>query len=176
MEHISSLETLMAKDAIRDLVFTYCRAIDRRDYAALKTLYHDGAFDDHGDFFKGSGHDFVAWLPNILDTFSVTSHQVLNHLIKVQGNYAEGEVYVQAYHLGKGEDGSPLDIVLGGRFLDQYEKRGDVWKISKRMIVADWESITPSSNLAAVAGRESATVTGGHGENDPATGFFRLIR
>ena len=41
-----ALESLIAKDEIRDLVMAYCRAIDRKDFDMLETLYHPGAGDD----------------------------------------------------------------------------------------------------------------------------------
>ena len=54
--------------ALTDLVMRYCRACDRRDFAQVRTLYHDDAIDDHGAMFRGSPDEFVAWLPE------VTSH------------------------------------------------------------------------------------------------------
>jgi hypothetical protein len=42
------LQTLIDKQALHELVLRYCRACDRRDFALLRSLYHDEAIDDHG--------------------------------------------------------------------------------------------------------------------------------
>ena len=43
-----TLQTLIDKQALAELVHSYCRACDRRDFALVRTLYHDDAIDDHG--------------------------------------------------------------------------------------------------------------------------------
>ena len=78
-----------AREAIRDLVLRYCRAIDRRDFELLAQLYAEDSVDDHGALFSGTGAEFVAWVPSILERMIVTSHQVFNHLIAVDGGYAD---------------------------------------------------------------------------------------
>lgn len=42
------LQQMLDREAIRDLVWRYCRAVDRRDFAALSALYHPDAIDEHG--------------------------------------------------------------------------------------------------------------------------------
>ncbi len=171
----NDLETLLAKDQIRDLVLRYCRAVDRRDYAALAELYHDDAVDDHGGMFSGSASEFLAWLPSILETMQATAHMVTNHLIEVDGDYAEGEVSTIAYHLTKDEQGEDSEIVIGGRYLDRYERRDGQWRFAHRKIVMDWNQIGPSRcsfDSPVVAG----TPVGTRCSEDPAREFFRLIR
>jgi hypothetical protein len=47
-QELKVIETLHAKQAIRDLVVQYCRAIDRRDFELLAELYAPGSIDDYG--------------------------------------------------------------------------------------------------------------------------------
>lgn len=137
------LQELQAREAIRDLVLRYCRAIDRKDYAALSALYHPDAIDDHGAMFKGLAGNFIAWLPEMLEAMEATVHSVSNHLIEISGDTAVGEVYCQAYHRYPGEEGME-ELVVGGRYLDRYEQRQGEWRFSYRKIVADWNEIRPS--------------------------------
>jgi ketosteroid isomerase-like protein len=165
------LEELWAKQSIQELVLKYCRAIDRKDYAALATLYADDATDDHGGMFCGSASEFLQWLPNILETMKVTSHMVTNHLITVQGNYAEGEVCTMAYHLTEDDQ----EIIIGGRYLDKYQCNAGVWQFTHRKIVMDWNQIKASScdfSSPVVAG----TPVGDRVEKDPATTFFSCLK
>ena len=105
-----------AKQAIQELVFKYCRAVDRRDFDSLKNLYHKDSIGEHGAMFTGSGAEFIEWLPAAMAGMRVTCHTVSNHLITVKGQQGEGEVYCQAYHLS--EDNQ--EIIIGGRYLDKY--------------------------------------------------------
>lgn len=136
-----TLQTLLDKQALRDLVYTYCRACDRRDFRLLRTLYHDDAVDDHGSMFKGSADEFVAWIPRVMASFESTVHSISNALFIVQGTQAQGELYTTAYHRTPGPEGR--EIVIGGRYLDRYEQRGGSWKFLHRALAMDWCRSTP---------------------------------
>jgi hypothetical protein len=170
----SALQRLLDIQEIRDLVMRYCRAIDRRDLAQLEALYHDDATDDHGAFSAGPARQFLQLLPQILDSMIATSHQILNHYIQVEGDYAEGEVYMIAYHLTRDEQGKEIEVIVGGRYLDIYEKRDSVWRFKYRKIVSDWNQIQPSLsnwNAPMFAG----TARGAAWQADPSNEIFRLI-
>lgn len=170
----TTLQRLADTQEIRDLVMQYCRAVDRRDLEKLKDLYHSDAIDDHGAFSAGPVQKFLDLLPTILDGMIAVSHQILNHYIKVEGDYAEGEVYMIAYHLTKDENGKDLEVIVGGRYLDLYEKRDGVWKFKYRKIVSDWNQIQPSlSNWDAPM--FAGTARGDNYKADPSWELFRLI-
>ena len=38
------------------------------------------------------------------------------------------------------DDGSIAGDLIGGRYLDEWERRGDEWRISARTYVLDWKS------------------------------------
>lgn len=169
-----TLQRLADTQEIRDLVLRYCRAIDRRDLAQLPALYHDDAIDDHGAFSAGPVQKFLEILPNVLDSMIAVSHQVLNHSIAIDGDYAEGEVYTIAYHLTRDENGKEIEVIVGGRYLDQYEKRNGSWRFSYRKIVSDWNQIQPSLsdwNAPMFAG----TARGDTYQKDPSWNLFRLL-
>lgn len=161
---------MIAKQQIRELVLHYCRAVDRRDYDMLYTLYHQDSVDEHGGMFCGSGRAFVDWLPGILESMKITSHSVTNHLIAVQGSEAEGEVMCTAYHL----TGDNQEIIIGGRYLDKYICVAGRWLFKHRKIVMDWNRIQPSAadfTSPAVAG----TPVGGVLAQDPSSCFFDYL-
>jgi len=53
----TQIATLIAKEAIRDLVMAYARAADRKDVDLMRTLYHSDAVENHGSFFQGLARD-----------------------------------------------------------------------------------------------------------------------
>ena len=73
-----------------------------------------------------------------------TVHSVSNHLIEVSGDTAVGEVYCLAYHRYQAADGEK-ELLIGGRYLDRYEQRRGEWRFSYRKIVADWNTLRPST-------------------------------
>ena len=78
--------------ALQHLIWSYCHAIDRRDYALLRSLYHDDAIDDHGAMFCGSPDAYVAWLPTMMANWQATAHTVTNMLFLFENDHAEGEI------------------------------------------------------------------------------------
>jgi hypothetical protein len=117
---------------LQRLAWTYCHAVDRGDMVLLRSLYHDDAVDDHGGMFKGSPDEYVAWLPRALAAVDVVRHTIDSMLFVVDGDRAQGELVNSAYHR-TGDD----EVVIGGRYLDTYERREGVWRILHRSLVAD---------------------------------------
>lgn len=132
--------------ALHDLVMRYCRGCDRRDFALVRTLYHDDAIDDHGAMFRGGPDAFVAWLPEVTAHWELTRHAISNSLFVIDGDSAEGEHYVEAWHRTRGPDAK--QYVALGRYLDCYERRCGVWKFTYRSLVFDHGVITPVDDLA----------------------------
>lgn len=173
--HEEALQALLDKQAIHELVHAYCNAADRHDHAKMRALYHEDAIDDHGHFAKGPAMDFIDKLPEIQKGMEILHHNVTTVNIKLDGNKAEGEVYIIAFHKVK-DGGKGFDVLIGGRYFDKYEKRNGAWKFSHRAIVADWAyPATPSAvNL------EHPFLAGAHigkpGLADPSYGFFSLFK
>ena len=135
-----ALSDIIAKEEIRDLVHLYSRGVDRKDIALLRTLYTRDGTDHHGDHFKGTAEEYIAFLEQGLPHMTVSNHCVCNHLIAVDGNEGDGEVYAIAYHLyPDGEGGTTEDIAIV-RYNDRYRKEDGRWKFTSRVVVFDQRS------------------------------------
>ncbi|MFV8315224.1 nuclear transport factor 2 family protein [Mycobacterium sp. 23] len=169
------LAAILDEHALNKLVQAYCRAVDRGDLETLRDLYHDDAQDEHGAFSSGPVADFIQTLAESRRFIRSMQHHVTTTNFAVSGSYAEGEIYSIATHtiaIGAGDS----DVVIGGRYLDKYEKRLGVWKIAERQIVTDWVQV----NDPSIAGSFSHpmtrdTPTGSPGPDDPSHKFFTLI-
>jgi len=155
--------------ALQRLAWTYCHAIDRRDYRLLRSLYHDDAVDDHGEMFCGTPDQYVAWLPSMLAQWEATSHVISNTLFLIDGARAEGQLVTAAYH--RSADGL-RELSAHGRYLDVYEKRGGIWKFLRRSLVLDWTSERAVSTQIEVAGSRLGIAIGRASTSDPC--FLRL--
>ena len=165
------LATLIAKDAIRDLVSTYARAADRKDHALMRTLYHPDAMEDHGAFFQGLASEFIDRLPEIQAPIDILQHHVTSHNIVITGERAEGEVYVLAMHRVQ-RSGAAFDVLVSGRYLDGYECRDGAWKFSRRAIVADWAHVWDPSIITLDNDMVAGSLIGRAGADDPS---YRLL-
>jgi ketosteroid isomerase-like protein len=131
-----ALQALLDKQEIYEALMRYCRAVDRCDEQLLRSVYHPDAIDDHG-VFKGKASDFVDFAMAALEPIKLTSHSVSNVLIEVEGDTAYSEAYVTAFHRIE-KEGKDYDVILGGRYIDRFERRNGVWKIAQRRLVFEW--------------------------------------
>lgn len=134
----------LAKQAIFELSCRYMRSLDRLDAELQHTVFHDDATVDYG-FFKGSARDFVDFAQNTLQDHLANHHMLGQALIDVDGDHATGEVYFQAFHKIV-EAGQEKDLFISGRYVDRYEKRDGIWKISFRAEVNDWSRTEPAAD------------------------------
>lgn len=149
-------------EALRHLVTLYGHAIDRRDYALLRALYHDDAVDDHTPYYCGSAAGYVDWLPGMMAQWRATQHVMLSQLFVLDGNRAEGEIAARAWHLTA--DGT-RQFVAWGRYADHYHRRDGVWRFARRAFILDF-----AEDLAVGAGSDfgsAGVAVGAAGVADP---------
>lgn len=140
----NAVQVLLDKDAIRDLVLLYSRAIDRQDIELLRDLYTDDATDTHGDSFDGNAEDYCEFIAGAFPHMPYSGHHVCNHLIAVDGDEAGGEVYALAWHLVPGRDGGRQEDFMAVRYIDNYRRCPDgKWRFSKRVVTYDFKLRRP---------------------------------
>jgi hypothetical protein len=132
-------------EAIRQVLYRYCRGIDRVDREALETCYWPDAHDDHGAF-AADAPDFIAQVIAMVRDVP-TVHMLGNILIEPgeRPGTARVESYLQATHRLPRPDGSEVEWTLIGRYLDRFEQRDGEWRIFRRFLVMDHERTTPVS-------------------------------
>lgn len=149
--------------ALQALARAYCHGIDRRDFALVRSLYHDDGEDHHGSMFQGSA-DFVAWLPEVMAGWQATSHTIATMNFLIDGDAAEGELAFTAYHRTLALP--QQEMTSAGRYLDRYVRRGGVWRIWRRHVVRDWSNVRPVSPWASGSSGEGSLI-GRPGGDDP---------
>lgn len=137
--------------AIEELAALYMRGLDRLDEALLAAQFWPDARLEYG-IFAGGPADFAAFCMAALQDHDRNHHMISQHLIDFTApDEAFGEVYYQAYHRITDEAGAKRDLVIAGRYVDRYVRRGGVWKIAYRSELVDWLRDDPASDAMLAA-------------------------
>jgi hypothetical protein len=132
----AELADLLAKQKITETLTRYCRGIDRCEIEALSSAFWPEATCDYGSGAQNA-LEWARATVAALKTMLRTQHAIGNILIEVDGDRARAETYCHAYHEVDGPDGRQ-EMVVGGRYLDRFERRGREWRITSRLYVIDW--------------------------------------
>jgi hypothetical protein len=139
------VEELLAKQEISEVIYRYCRGIDRMDRELTLSCWHPDGTADYGEIYRGTGAGFVDWLwPVHRDGFAAHSHQITNMLIELDGARAASESYVTVALRSRGTE-SAVDLIARGRYLDRWSRRDGVWAIDHRRHLVDMQSSYPAS-------------------------------
>lgn len=134
------LQELIDRQEIADVVQRYCRTLDWLDAEGQASCYWPDAQIEYG-FFSGKAEDF---LPVVMETergLARRWHMLSTPLVRFHSKTrASSECYGIFGGGRRQEDGSIAGDLIGGRYLDEWEKRAGEWRISARTYVLDWKS------------------------------------
>ena len=139
------------KQAIAELLYLYCRAMDRMDIPLGYSIWHEDGEADYGEsLYRGSGRGFVDFAAASHTPMLAHSHQVTTIIINLDGDQAASESYVTAV-LRFTEDGRLKNITAQGRYLDRWSYRNGRWAIDKRVYIHDLDEVRevqPAGNVS----------------------------
>jgi hypothetical protein len=133
------LAELSAREAIRQQLHNYCRAMDRRDDELGRAVWHEDGTADYGaEIFQGLGRDFVDQVSRSHLRRAVHSHQIATVGIEVNGAFAASEAYATVRLRTAVGDGFTEELYCG-RYLDRWSVRDGRWAIDHRIWVLDFD-------------------------------------
>lgn len=161
----TELACSLAKQAITEALYRYCRGLDRMDAEMAYGVWHTDGTAHYSGLFEGTGRDFVDWVNELHRSMVATSHQVTNILIDVAPDlaHATSESYVTVRLRTESYAGALVDVVGAGRYLDQWSLRERRWAIDHRRYVGDFTTSVP------------VPVAEDRGRLDPAGPVTRLV-
>ena len=134
----STFDLVLAEREITRVLYRYAQGVDRRVFDQIESCYWADGSDNRVD---GSIGDYVAWLREVLPNVATSTHQYTNVLIDV--DLPSGTAHSEAYCFNASVFADPvangaarLTTVL--RYLDEWQKRDDEWRILARVVVRDW--------------------------------------
>jgi SnoaL-like protein len=153
-----SVEDLLAREEIGDVVKRLARGTDRLDEELIASCYHEDGVDDH-NVFRGGGRAFARWVVETLPHFAATMHFVGPPYVRLDGDVAHVDTYCVAHHVSYPDDaGDQSDMVLGLRYVDRFERREGRWLIAKRVCAFDWSTTTTTPAAERFAFAQGWTV------------------
>jgi SnoaL-like domain len=130
--------------ALRELVDTYAHAVDHRLPDLFAGLFHESGqlVLNHPtdperppvvfDGARGWEHAFAAVVP-----FTVTTHFVGNHLVRLDGDYATGSTCCLVHEVYDSADGPRMQLRMA-RYADTYTRHKGRWVFRTRILQFDW--------------------------------------
>jgi hypothetical protein len=165
MTDADTLRRVADKQAITELLYRYCRAVDRIDVPLGHSIWHDDAVADYGaDYYQGPGKGVIDTICKHHAGLISHSHMVTNVIIDLDGEKAGSEAYVYGT-MRMERDGQLMQLGVWGRYLDKWERREGRWGIVSRKVVFDHDEIRPATPM----GRESIQT---HDRTDPSYGVL----
>lgn len=147
MQNPAELQPLFDRQAITDLVYRYCRSVDRLDVPLGHSIWHDDATADYGaDVYQGRGKGVIDLICRQHLHALHHSHQVTNLLIDLDGNLAGSEAYCIAT-LRSSSEGRLMQIMVWTRYVDRGEKRGGRWGLVHRQAIRDFDEVREVAEL-----------------------------
>ncbi len=158
---LAALQTLLDKEAIREVALRYARGIDRHDDELLLSAYHPDASDDHGSFI-GSSAAFVEYANRVhARNWVCHQHYITNQVIDLHGDTAHCESYFLA--VLKRPDG--VCDMVGGRYVDRIDRRDGHWAVAERICMVEWNA---EAAPGAAAFDASIFIAGSWDRSDPS--------
>lgn len=132
------IRELADRAAITQVLHTYARLVDEREYEAVAALFTDDCLADYGqgegDTLR-SAKEVTDWLTRQLRHMKVTSHHISNVEIRfTDADHADTVAYLYAWHILPGLD---VDPVVLGRYVDRFVRTpAHGWRIAERRLFA----------------------------------------
>ena len=130
-----TLETLIDRQEIDDLLTRYATAVDTKDWDLYETVFTEDAFIDYESAggIKGKLPEIRAWLEKTLAMFPMTQHVVCNRVVELDGDKGTARsVFYNPMGLPSEETGQVL-FFDGGYYNDQLIRTKDGWRICERI-------------------------------------------
>ena len=144
MSDAEALRAVADRQAITQLIYRYCRSVDRLDVPLGHSIWHEDAIADYSgtgqNFYSGDGRGVIDHICAQHEHLLHHSHQVANILIELDGDRAGSESYVTAsLRMRAGEQ--LKQITVWGRYLDRWSRRAERWGLDKRVALLDFDEI-----------------------------------
>ncbi|WCM25009.1 nuclear transport factor 2 family protein [Sphingomonas sp. QA11] len=138
-ERSSTLEDIVDRSAIRDLLENWVVLRDAGDWDRFSDLWHpDGRMN--ATWFSATAPEFIAGCRRMFDASVIGLHALGGSSIEIVGQRAVAQTKMQILQRGK-LDGVDVDVTCHGRFMDALEVLDGRWRLLLRQPVYEIDRI-----------------------------------
>jgi len=147
MRSAVELQDVADRQAITDLIYRYCRSVDRLDIPLGHSIWHQDGYAEYGAaVYQGNGRGVIDHICAQHRHTLHHSHQVANIIIDLDGDRAGSESYVTAsLRVRQGEQ--LKHMMVWGRYIDQWSRRDGRWGLDKRISIRDFDEVRDATAM-----------------------------
>jgi hypothetical protein len=135
---IDPVAGLLAKQAITERLYAYCRGIDRMDRNLTRNLWHPDGTADYGPHYSGDPDGLIDFVWASHETFLGHVHHITNVLIELltpETAVSEAQAIIFLREMAEGSQRIPH--ILSVRYVDRWSCRRGSWAVDSRLLVTD---------------------------------------
>ncbi len=125
------MDTAADRTEIIALLDRYAEALDQRRWELLDEVFSSDVEFDFGEWRVNVLTDAVATIRSYLDGCGPTQHLLGNYRVQIDGDQAQSQVYVRAFHRGLGA-AADKTYEMGGEYDDFLRRTPSGWRSVKR--------------------------------------------
>jgi hypothetical protein len=143
------IDELESRHMLRDLASEYCHGFDKRDFERFLAIWWDDCVWDIGPpFGTFIGHAGIAEaVKGVLWPFWRETHHLTTNLKLdfADPDHASGLCDVDCI----GADRQDVLQIVGASYFDDFERRGEIWRIKRRQVQMHYFNPIPGARLEA---------------------------
>jgi hypothetical protein len=156
-----TLETLIARAEIEDVIMRYTHGIDLRDWELFRSVFSDEVYIDYSSAPGApqpkvwKADEIVQWVKGTLQGFDATEHMFTNLVIDVDGEDAVCVPYLHGPHVLVNRSGGN-NLTVGGYYIIKLRRLHGEWRIRSCDLKLTW--IEGNYHLLALAHERGAGI------------------
>jgi hypothetical protein len=145
---------LVDRQAILDVLHRYCHLVDLQDLDAMvEEVFAPDGSDDHGEGPVVGRSAIRDWFVANTANIAGNAHSISNVVIDVDGDRATMRSTVTSWTWTRvksnGDPLRPADYVLVVGYRDELRRHPEGWRIDRRVLVSNGESVVGLGSLPA---------------------------
>jgi 3-phenylpropionate/cinnamic acid dioxygenase small subunit len=138
MSDSRSLQDILDRLDVQDVLFRYARALDTRDWELLRSCFQPDVVATYDELGEQQGYDAVEQLcRRALEPLAATQHLIGNVEVFLDGDNARSRCNLQSMHVRSRRDGDD-NFIVAGVYLDELRRTADGWRIARRRLQRVW--------------------------------------